>query len=311
MVPGNTPPLGKESREADELDQILDTAWAAFQKWEKEPGTRAHDAAERPLHLARSPDVSDYVKRRARLLSESGGRDTRSRTIKCLEQRVGENRWRELVSIFGDLPGDYELFVKRPALLLKAKKKLTKQCRDMADLMERENLEPQTEFFESPFHGLLAKQIFTIEWFWALQGLRFRCRTPKDAADVASRCFLGLYMTSPSKAISRILRGYAGALDTWKPGNREAAILYFAYGRLNKKEFVKRVVFFLLNLELNPSNKKGGAPNKETAAIVNAILGLRGQKSVKANNITQMNKKTRAKYHKDLESYVTRIKPQE
>lgn len=315
MVSGNPPRSGADDRKPDELEQFLDFVRKMLEKWMKEPGTISY--YDPPSSEPKFSDIqkSDFWKsldenkmRAARLGVDP---NNRNQVIEKIVQSVGKHKWKYLTAIFQQLPADFESYVRRPRELAIAKQRMAKQCRDLANLIGRNTLSPQTDIYDSPFHGLVAKQVFTIEWLWALQGLRCSRPTVENALNAAHRCFYGLYLTDAGTTIVKLLRGYADALDKWKPEMRVETLQTFAYGKLDEKQFVKRVVFFLLDKELNPDKRRGGAPNQETATIVNAILGLRGKNKVTANQITQMNKKTRTKYHKELETYVTTTKAQE
>lgn len=305
------------SRKADELDELLDVAWKALEKWKTESDARAHDVAPSRRHGKRKPkfNVADFDDQldRLRKYRESLNVDQVSRNppLNKIMRVIGEKRWNKLAEIFLDLPNDFELYVRRPREVHKAKLRMAKQCRNLAALIASDSLDNLTDFYESPFNGLVAKQVFTIDWFLALQALRYSRPTVKDALNIANKCFYGLYLVDASRTLVRMLRGYADALDIWKPAYRVKVLHTFAYGKLDKEEFVKRAVFFLLAREMNLVKPLGCAPNQATAAIVNIVLRLRGKSKVTANNITQMNKKTRTKYYKELETHVNKVKAPE
>lgn len=303
----------QNGRKPDSLDEITDFAWRMLEAWKNEVDTRAYDdhyrrqLLEERLH---SRGVSDGTKRLARLHigsrrevyhSEAGLRFTKNMALEKIAFSIGEERWAELAGIFTQLPSDFTNYVQRPRELLETRNQQIVLSNKLASMLDKSKFTHLDNILDSPFSGLLAKQVLSIEWYWALRSLRHSSRSIEDATHVAKHCLLPLYLADITKVMCRMLRGYAKALKNWKPESRVAAMLQFAYGKLNEREFVKRIVFFLLSKEL----KQQRAPNKETALIVNLVLGLRGKNAVTANDITQMNKRNRRRYFKEAESYVT------
>lgn len=296
-------------RKIDELDAITDQAWGMLEKWKKEVGTLAHDR-QAPFDKAHIRGSDEFWKRLAKLHigsqremyhSEAGLRLTRNKALEKIAFSIGEENWAELANFFSKLPSDFKRYAIRPRVLEKRRKQQITLCNNLATMLEKSNWTDLDCFPESAFLGLLAKQVLSIEWFWALCSLRYGERTAIDATRVAKKCLYPLYYADSTKVLTRLLRGYAKALEEWKPEPEVKVFFHFAYGKLNEKEFVKRVVFFLLHKEL----KQQRAPNIETAIVVNIVLGLRGKNAVTANDITQMNKKTRRAYFKGAESYIS------
>jgi hypothetical protein len=304
----------KKGRSPDKLDEITNLAWSLVKQWEAEPGTTANDKASVFLHVKKA--LRSHAKRHtpgatskafARLSvgaqretfhASLGMRLTRSPELEGIAERIGPDVWNEsFVPTLAHLPFEFANRIKKPAELVANRERLIRVCENAARLIESLSLDPQTDVLASPFYGLLAKQVLTIEWYWALHALRRDTMGPADRGtiQIASNALYGLLMTDPARALVRLLRGYSAALKQWEPERELQGLLFFANGKLSKKEFVKRVVFFLLDQSL----KSRRAPNKETALVANMILGLRGKAAITANDITQMNKKTRRNYHKD------------
>lgn len=139
----------------------------------------------------------------------------------------------------------------------------------------------------------------------ALESLPYQY-APFVADDIAKKCVIGLCLVNPTNFLVDILQVYADVIESNDIDIENKALLHprFTSGKLTFKEFTKRVVYFLL--EQNWPKIKRRAPNKETAIVVNIIVGLRGANTVTANDITQMNRKTRRRYYKETEEILAK-----
>lgn len=214
--------------------------------------------------------------------------------IEGIADKIGQDKWEELVGFFSKLDITYEEHIRRPKDIEKQFKNQITLCHKLAMSLEDYNPHNWCQLLDSPFSGLIAKEVFNEDWLYALQSTE-RTYAPAVAKDIVTRCFIRLYLADPATFLARTLREYAAILESFSIDNHSAALLKVAHGKINFKEFTKRIVFNMIKA-CWPSKR---APNKETAYIVNIILGLDGNDSVTGNDISQMNKKTRRTYYKD------------
>ncbi len=217
--------------------------------------------------------------------------------LKEIEQKIGVEKWQELVRIFTRIPLDYAGHNRRYRDVIALQKRIVKKCRELSKLLSTYNT--SNWYFDlesSPLHGMVIEELFDKYWLSIIESMRFAYRNGEIALDILRRHFVGLFLLDPSPLLFRLLDKYANAIESEKMDTRSKALFQFTYGKLTLKEFTKRVVFFFLQYYWPPKKR---APNKEAALIVNGILGLSGKKMVTANDITQMNKQNRRRYHRE------------
>lgn len=235
-----------------------------------------------------------------------GGHYDAKRTLEidAVAAKFPAHDWAQLVDIFASLLRAYEEHVARPREIVRNARKVISQCRALAKLFEEFDASdlsawgPEDGHMASTFHGLVARHILHRFWVQALEALP-KAYTPAAAEEIAKYCVWNLYLSPPEKLLTGMLRDYANLLETFDFGTVTATLNNpsLTRGKLTEKEFVKRTTFVLLD---GLRTKKGGrAPNKETAIVVNVILGLTGRRAVTANDISQMNKSTRRQYYKE------------
>lgn len=219
---------------------------------------------------------------------------TNEKEIFRIANKVGRNKWDSTVKILLKIRLYYNEFVEKPSIIANKLNALASGCISLAD--EIESITPSKYYEPFSFSGIVAKQVFDENWLSALTCLSSQ-HSFQNSNEIAMKCFLGLYLAEPESVIPAILRDIANRIEVSKFQEEVKFSMNFTKGKLNEKEFAKRVVFFLLS-NLWPTKL---SPNKETAFIVNNLLDLKGKNIVTANDISQMNKKTRRKYYKDVE----------
>lgn len=232
--------------------------------------------------------------RRYRTLESAFNTLNASPELTHVRSAVGKRRWPTLADFFIGLPDEYDKLGGRIEEVHKRQMRVAQLSRELADLLKDHRPEQYQESLTSKFQGLVAKHIMTPAWAESLDALRDRY-APLVARDKLRRIFMGVYLLDPSTLLTQLLKRYADVIER-EPFNKYYLLLFrYTHGKLTKKEFVKRTVFAFLQHYWS----KRRAPNKEAALIANAVLGLRGAAAVTANDITQMNKKTRRRYYKE------------
>lgn len=241
------------------------------------------------------------------------GKKTIDREVDAIVATIGADKWKELLGIFYALPSEFQNKVRRPGEIAASERRQVRYCRKLADALEQHNpFTLRQDIHSSPFSGLIARELLRESGFGkslvnVLEVLP-RAYKPAIAIEMIKQCIFGLWLADPTPVLVRTLRAFADAIEKGKMDPATAAMLFpqFTQGKLNVKEFTKRVVFFLLEHNWPETSRR--PPNKETALVVNVILGLRGKRAVTANDISQMNKKTRRRYYKDAAQVIGRIR---
>lgn len=231
-----------------------------------------------------------------------------SRNVDAIAAQFAPSEWTRLIGIFASLLEHYADRVVKPRAIMRNARKTVSQCRALATLLETFDASslsawaPEDGPGASTFHGMVARHVLHRYWVQALEALRSAVH-PAVAQDIAQHCVWNLVLTPPEKLLTGLLRDYANKVENFKLGTATSLLNnpLFTRGKLTEKEFVKRMVFFLLH-GLAPKTRRR-APNKETAIVANIILGLSGRSAVTANEVCQMNKSTRRQYYKEYADF--------
>lgn len=217
------------------------------------------------------------------------------KNIEKIKTKVGIKKWNEIYKHSLKFYSEYETVINDSKTLFSDARKQKDLCEKLSKSLRKTKSSIYNNQFLSPFHGLIAKHTLDHDLLSAISSLQ-HSYTEDEATDIVMRIYTKSLLTSPSEILTLILDDLAVILDK-QFINQESLMLIdkFSHGKISFKGYVMRHVFDLLYTEWP---KKWG-PNNETALISNLILGLKGSKKIIANDVANMNKKTRANYYYD------------
>ncbi len=208
-----------------------------------------------------------------------------------------ESGWEYFLYFLSMIPMNYASHTKKAASLDEIKIKIISKASELADLLMQQEFEftrlYKDEHGASPFDGMIFSQFISYRLYLILKRYDEIAEEGLEADNLAHEV-LSLYKTEPTVFLSEVLKRYVKTLESAKLPLHSKVDLSIRHGKINLREYTKRVVFDLTSAFWQLRR----APNKEAAILTNIVLNLYGSEMVSANDISQMRKKQRRKYYK-------------
>ena len=215
--------------------------------------------------------------------------------VQRLETVRGERIAYDFASRWAGLPDFYEEYFKGWHKAKTERAALAKSFVACASMAEASTLSKYARDYMHPSFGLVFRELYDRDWHDILLNAMAEVELRPGLVGLLRHHVYGLHYLDPFTHVAKILRAAAKLLQAPMVDPWIANDLAIDVPKRSLREFLKRVIF----RDLQKTRVYSRSPNAAAAEVINVLLSARGEPPVRPNDIAQMNKSGRRRYHRE------------